>query len=159
MDFLFVSLLKWAKGQGYESFDLGLSSLAGVGEHSDDPAVERVLHFIYEHINQFYNFKGLQRVKDKFSPQWSPRYIVVPSMASLPTILGSLLRADSGDGSLEAYDRKKVVLFCLRMGVSKGDAAVIADRVEGRLYDEIPTKNILQMAEKTRELSGGGCLD
>ena len=97
MEFLFASLFRWAREQGYATFNLGLSSLSGVGEFPDDPAIERTLHYIYEHVNQFYNFKGLHAFKDKFHPTWSPRYLVYPSAASLPVIWTAMARADSGD--------------------------------------------------------------
>ena len=58
------------------------------------------------------------------------------------------IRVRKFDGSLEAYNRKKIILFCLRMGASKRDAETIADKVEARLYDEIQTKKILQMARR-----------
>jgi phosphatidylglycerol lysyltransferase len=96
MDFLFVKIIEWAKARGYATFDLGLSALAGVGEDSDDPAVERALHYIYEHIYHFYNFKGLHAFKDKFHPQWAPRYIIYPGAASLPSVALALIEADSG---------------------------------------------------------------
>jgi len=97
MEFLFVSIFEWAKAQGYDTFNLGLSPLAGVGEHSTDPAVERAFHFIYEHVNQFYNFKGLHGFKQKFHPDWSPRYLVYPGPASLPGVAITLNRASAGD--------------------------------------------------------------
>lgn len=56
------------------------------------------------------------------------------------------VRVRKFDGSLEAFSRQKVVLFCLRMGASKREAETIVDKVEAHLYDEIPTKRILQMA-------------
>lgn len=97
MEFLFVTLLQWAQKQGYATFNLGLSGLAGVGEHSNDPSIEKALHFIYKHVNQFYNFKGLHAFKEKFHPEWSPRYLIYPSAASLPAVALALVRADSGD--------------------------------------------------------------
>jgi phosphatidylglycerol lysyltransferase len=97
MDFLFVSLFEWARQQGYATFDLGLSALSGIGENPQDPAVERIMHFIYEHINQFYNFKGLHEFKDKFHPQWSPRYLIYPGVANLAQVWLALSVADSGD--------------------------------------------------------------
>lgn len=103
LDFLFVALFEWAKKQGYTSFSLGLSALSGVGERPTDPTAERALHFFYEHINQFYNFKGLHAFKDKFRPQWLPRYLVYPGPASLPAIVTALVRADSGDEFPWAY--------------------------------------------------------
>jgi phosphatidylglycerol lysyltransferase len=103
MDFLFVQLFQWAKDQGYATFNLGLSSLSGVGEQATDPTLEKFLHFIYEHINQFYNFKGLHEYKEKFHPTWSPRYIVFPNIASLPAIWASMARADAGDDFMVDY--------------------------------------------------------
>jgi phosphatidylglycerol lysyltransferase len=106
MDFLFLALLEWAREQGCDTFNLGLSSLAGVGERTSDPAVERAMHFVYEHIDQFYDFKGLHAFKAKFQPEWSPRYLIYPSAATLPAILAALLRADSGDGLLASFFRR-----------------------------------------------------
>jgi hypothetical protein len=60
----------------------------------------------------------------------------------------ALVRVRKFDGSLEAYSRHKVVVFCLRMGASQRDAETIADKVEAGLYDEIPTKKILRMARR-----------
>jgi phosphatidylglycerol lysyltransferase len=100
MDFLFVSMFQWAKSQGYDSFNLGLSALSGVGEKPDDPAVERVMHFIYEHVNQFYNFKGLHSFKEKFHPQWSPRYLIYPGAANLAQAWLAVTQANSGNHNL-----------------------------------------------------------
>lgn len=97
MEFLFVSLFLWAREQDYEGFDLGLSGLAGVGEKQDDPAVERFMHFIYENINQFYNFKGLHEFKEKFQPVWSPRYLIFPSSTTLAQAWLAVMRANSGE--------------------------------------------------------------
>jgi phosphatidylglycerol lysyltransferase len=100
MDFLFVSMFEWSKAQGYTSFNLGLSSLAGIGEKPGDPAIERALHFIYEHVNQFYNFKGLHNFKEKFHPAWSPRYLVYSSAVDLPKIALAIAQADAGTNNL-----------------------------------------------------------
>ena len=99
MDFIFVSLLLWAKEQGFQAFNLGLSALSGLGKSSEDPAIERALKYIYEHVNQFYNFKGLHHFKEKFHPTWSPRYLIYPSSASLPLVALAMIQADSGEGA------------------------------------------------------------
>ncbi len=98
MEFLFVSMFQWAKEQGYDGFNLGLSSLSGIGEHPDDPVIERVMHFVYEHVNQFYNFKGLHEFKDKFKPEWSPRYLIYPGTAALVQAWMAVVQANSGAG-------------------------------------------------------------
>jgi phosphatidylglycerol lysyltransferase len=105
MEFLFVRLFEWAREQGYAEFSLGLSALAGVGQAREDPAAERALNFIFEHIDQFYSFKGLHTFKDKFHPEWRPRYLVYPGAASLPAVALALIRADSGESFVWDYMR------------------------------------------------------
>lgn len=100
MEYLFVGLFQWAKAQGYRRFNLGLSSLAGVGESPQDPSLERLLHFIYENINQFYNFKGLHAFKAKFQPEWSPRYLIYPDKAAMAGCWMAVVRLNSGPENL-----------------------------------------------------------
>ena len=49
------------------------------------------------------------------------------------------------DGTRQLFDREKVVRTCLRMGASRKIAGEVAEKVEKRLYDGIPTRKILQM--------------
>jgi phosphatidylglycerol lysyltransferase len=95
MDMLFVALFEWAHSQGYDTFNLGLSGLSGVGERPSDPVLEKALYLIYEHVSAFYNFKGLHAFKAKFDPRWSPRYLIYPGSTSLPAILAGLARNQS----------------------------------------------------------------
>jgi phosphatidylglycerol lysyltransferase len=105
MDFLFVGLFAFAKAEGLTAFSLGLSALAGVGEHSAAPRTERALRYIYENVNRFYNFKGLHAYKEKFHPRWEPRFLIYPGAASLPAVATALVRANSGDNFLWTYLR------------------------------------------------------
>jgi phosphatidylglycerol lysyltransferase len=106
MEFLFASMLQWAKEQGYETFSLGLSTIVGVGEKPDDPRVEQALHTIAEYISRFYNFRGLHDFKERFHPRWEPRYLVYPGPTSLPLVLTTMFRAHSGDNFLWKYLKK-----------------------------------------------------
>ncbi|BCL35039.1 phosphatidylglycerol lysyltransferase domain-containing protein [Nostoc sp. MS1] len=103
MDFLFTSLLQHFKDQGYDSFNFGLSALAGVGEQPESRRLEKVLRYLYEHLNRFYNFQGLHSYKEKFHPRWEGRYLVYPSLTSLPDVVVALIRADSGDRLLDYF--------------------------------------------------------
>ncbi|MGB3494771.1 MAG: phosphatidylglycerol lysyltransferase domain-containing protein [Elainellaceae cyanobacterium] len=103
MDFLFISLFQHFNSQGYCGFNLGLSALSGVGEMPQSPRIEKVLHYLYQHLNQFYNFQGLHAYKDKFRPRWEPRYLIYPSLAALPDVVIALVRADSGDRLLDYF--------------------------------------------------------
>jgi phosphatidylglycerol lysyltransferase len=105
MDFLFVSLFQWAREQGYATFNLGLSALSGVGEHSKDPIIERALNFIYQNVNRIYNFRGLHSFKEKFHPVWAQRYLIYPGASNLPAISAALFRASLGGGMLSILRR------------------------------------------------------
>ncbi len=100
LEFLFVGLFQWAKSQGCHTFDLGLSALSGVGEQADDPAIERVMHFIYENVNQFYNFKGLHAFKEKFNPEWSPRYLIYRGTPNLAQAWLAVTQANAGSSNI-----------------------------------------------------------
>ena len=52
------------------------------------------------------------------------------------------------DGTTQKYHRNKVMHTCIRLGANKESAKAIAIAIEGRLYDGIPTKKILQMIYK-----------
>ncbi|WP_427159609.1 phosphatidylglycerol lysyltransferase domain-containing protein [Aliinostoc sp. HNIBRCY26] len=103
MDFLFTSLLQHLQNQGYDSFNFGLSALAGVGEKPESRRLEKGLRYLYEHLNNFYNFQGLHAYKDKFHPQWEGRYLIYPSLTALPDVIVALIRADSGDRLLDYF--------------------------------------------------------
>jgi phosphatidylglycerol lysyltransferase len=96
MEFLFISLFQWAQAEGYATFNLGLSPLAGVGEEPGDSALERTAHFAYQRLNRYYSFRGLHAFKEQFRPRWSPRYLIYPGAASLPSVVIATLRADAG---------------------------------------------------------------
>ncbi|MEN6642996.1 MAG: flippase-like domain-containing protein [Armatimonadia bacterium] len=103
MDLLFVRLFEYARDQGHATFNLGLSPLAGIGEAPGDPALERVLHYVFESIDRFYDFKGLYEFKSKFNPEWQPRFLIYPNAISLPTVWTALERAQSANGFAWAY--------------------------------------------------------
>ena len=103
MDFLFISLFKYFKEQGCDGLNLGLSALSGVGETERSRRLEKGIHYLHEHLNRFYNFKGLHAYKAKFQPRWEPRYLVYPSLAALPEVVVALIRADSGDRLLDYF--------------------------------------------------------
>ncbi len=97
MDFLFVSLFQHYRDRGYDGFNLGLSALSGVGESRASSRIEKAGHYLYQHLNGFYNFKGLHAYKEKFRPRWEPRYLVFPAYGGLMDSVIALIRADSGD--------------------------------------------------------------
>jgi phosphatidylglycerol lysyltransferase len=105
VEFLFVSLVQWAREQGYVTFNLGLGVLDECDGATRSPIRGQAMRFVHEHVRQLYRFKGLHGFKEKFHPQWSPRYLVFPGEASLPEIGLALARADAGDRFVRNYRR------------------------------------------------------
>jgi phosphatidylglycerol lysyltransferase len=75
MDFLIVSLLLHGKAEGYREFNLGMAPLSSVGEQRGAHARERLARLLFQRGEQWYNFQGLRFYKDKFNPEWVPRYM------------------------------------------------------------------------------------
>ncbi|MEZ5329100.1 MAG: bifunctional lysylphosphatidylglycerol flippase/synthetase MprF [Verrucomicrobiales bacterium] len=87
MEYLFIQLMLWGKSEGYDWFSLGMSPLAGLENHALAPLWHRIGAQVFSHGEHFYNFKGLRAYKEKFSPEWEPRYLACPGTASLPAVL------------------------------------------------------------------------
>jgi lysylphosphatidylglycerol synthetase-like protein (DUF2156 family) len=96
MDFLFVELMQWAQGEGYQWFNLGMAPLAGLHNRRQAPLWNRFGALVFGRGERFYNFRGLQRYKEKFDPQWEPRYMAVPGGIALPMILANVASLISG---------------------------------------------------------------
>jgi phosphatidylglycerol lysyltransferase len=75
MDFLIVSLLLHGKAAGFQEFNLGMAPLSSVGEQRGAHARERLARLLFQRGEQWYNFQGLRFYKDKFNPEWVPRYM------------------------------------------------------------------------------------
>ncbi len=87
MEGLLVHLMKWGQAQGYRWFSLGMAPLSGFERSPVAPLWTRLGTFLYEHGETLYRFQGLRAYKEKFHPQWEPRYLVYPGGFQLPRIL------------------------------------------------------------------------
>ncbi|MNI42074.1 Phosphatidylglycerol lysyltransferase [compost metagenome] len=92
MDYLFVHLLEWAKSQGCEWFNLGNAPLSSVGQNFGALREEKVARLVFVRGGHWYGFAGLRRYKEKFSPQWEPRYLAYPVSLILPILTLDLVR-------------------------------------------------------------------
>jgi phosphatidylglycerol lysyltransferase len=90
MEYLLISMMLWAKEQGYREFSLGMAPLAGFHSHALAPLWTRAGAFVFRYGEHFYNFRGLRDYKNKFDPQWVPRYIAIPNRIMLPAVLANV---------------------------------------------------------------------
>jgi uncharacterized membrane protein YbhN (UPF0104 family) len=96
MEALLVHLMVWGREQGYERFMLGMVPLSGVERSPIEPLWNRLGAFVYRHGEAFYNFQGLRAYKEKFGPEWEPRYLAYPGGLRLPRILADVAALVAG---------------------------------------------------------------
>jgi phosphatidylglycerol lysyltransferase len=96
MDFLLTELMLWGKNQNFQWFNLGMAPLTGI-EHRELASLwNRMAAFIARHGEHFYNFQGLRQYKEKFSPVWTPKYLVTQGGLSLPRVIANITTLISG---------------------------------------------------------------
>jgi phosphatidylglycerol lysyltransferase len=78
MDFVLIECMQWGKAQGFKWFNLGMAPLAGLEEHALAPAWHKLGRMVQRYGEMFYNFEGLRKYKEKYSPVWRPRYLAAP---------------------------------------------------------------------------------
>jgi phosphatidylglycerol lysyltransferase len=83
MDFLFTEALLWAQANGWKTFDLGMTPLAGLPDRRLAPAFARVGAFVFEEGEGLYGFQGLRAYKSKFSPDWRPVFMAAGPGANM----------------------------------------------------------------------------
>ena len=96
MEYLFINLMLWAKEQGYSWFNLGMAPLSGLENRALAPLWNRLGAFVFRHGENFYNFQGLRQYKEKFEPQWRPKYLAAPGGLALPQSFANLATLISG---------------------------------------------------------------
>jgi phosphatidylglycerol lysyltransferase len=99
MDFLMVSLFLHGKAAGYERFNLGMAPLASVGAYRGAHARERLAHLLFQRGEQWYNFQGLRQYKDKFDPDWVPRYMAYQDAWEWPVAIANVSALIAGSWS------------------------------------------------------------
>jgi phosphatidylglycerol lysyltransferase len=96
MEYLFIQIMLWGKQQGYKWFNLGMAPLSGFEDRTLAPLWNRLGAFVFHHGENFYNFQGLRQYKEKFNPEWRPKYLVSPGGLALAQILTNLATLISG---------------------------------------------------------------
>jgi phosphatidylglycerol lysyltransferase len=96
MDFLFVELISWGRDQGYAYLDFGNAPLAGLEDRPLAPVMTRVGRLMFDLGEDVYNFQGVRSYKDKFHPNWEPRYAAAPAKWAIAVLLADVSLLTSG---------------------------------------------------------------
>jgi phosphatidylglycerol lysyltransferase len=89
MDFLLTNLMLRAAREGFQWFNLGMAPLSGLKNRNLAPLEHRFGALLFEHGERLYHFQGLRAFKEKYHPEWSPRYLACPGAFALPRVLAS----------------------------------------------------------------------
>ena len=95
MSYLFEETMSWGKAQGFRRFSLGMAPLSGL-EGESGRIWPRAGSFLFRHGEHFYNFQGLRHYKEKYHPEWEPRYLVTTGALVLPRVMADLAALVSG---------------------------------------------------------------
>lgn len=96
MDYLFIELMLWGQAQGYQWFVLGMAPLSGLEMRPLSSLWHKVGNGIFRFGDNFYNFEGLRRYKEKFGPEWQSVYLAAPGGLAFPRVLVDATRLISG---------------------------------------------------------------
>jgi phosphatidylglycerol lysyltransferase len=78
IDYMLIECMLWGKAQGFRWFNLGMAPLSGLEDHALAPAWHKLGRMVQRYGENFYNFEGLRKFKEKFDPVWRPRYLAAP---------------------------------------------------------------------------------
>ncbi len=96
MDYLFTELLLWGAARDYRYINLGMAPLSGLESHPLAPLWHRIGTLVFRHGEHFYNFEGLRAYKEKYRPEWRPKYLAAPRGLGLPAVLLDVAALISG---------------------------------------------------------------
>ena len=96
------------KSEGVECASLGVAPLAGLKEENAS-FMEKLLEFVYEHLNQCYGFKDLYRAKEKYSPTvWEPSYYAYLPKIPSPDMFYAVVKIQNPQGILDFFRSVKL---------------------------------------------------
>jgi phosphatidylglycerol lysyltransferase len=96
MDTLFVRVATWGQAEAYLWFNLGMAPLSGIPSPAYGTTWNRLGQFVFRHGEAFYHFQGLRAYKQKFDPEWRPRYLAYPGGLALARVIGDVTALVAG---------------------------------------------------------------
>lgn len=95
MELLTAEILRRLREEGYQMASMGVAPLALLDDPdlADHPLAAKLMRFVYQRVNNSYDFKRLYRYKAKYHPHnWEPRYFCFNQRRLSLNMLYALLR-------------------------------------------------------------------
>ncbi|MHB1864686.1 MAG: bifunctional lysylphosphatidylglycerol flippase/synthetase MprF [Candidatus Saccharimonadales bacterium] len=107
-DFLLIKTMQSLYEQGYQRLNLGFTPLVGLAGEQSKGLIGSVLSFAYANGDRFYSFSGLYRFKNKYQPDWKPRYVFYQGgVRGFSKIMNSLMRTMTVTAKARYFKRPK----------------------------------------------------
>lgn len=84
MDYLFFNIFLVCKEQGFKRLNVGMTPLSNVGVSNYAGINEKIATQILVDGQGYYNFRDVQRFKEKFTNVWQPKYLAYRRRTFLP---------------------------------------------------------------------------
>ena len=107
IEYLFIQIMLHGKERGFTRFNLGMAPLSSVGELRWARPFERLAHLFFRHGEHWFNFQGLRRFKEKFEPEWEPRYMAYPRPWDWPVAVTSTAVLIAGGWPALLFSRRR----------------------------------------------------
>jgi phosphatidylglycerol lysyltransferase len=101
-DFVLVEAILWAKGQAYQSVNLGLAPPRGLGRRDTVSRWNRFGAHLYRHGEHYSDFNELRRAKARFAPRWDPRFVSSRPGLALARAIPDLAKLMTGSSPAQA---------------------------------------------------------
>lgn len=104
METIIYEAFQTFRTEGIHYGSLGVAPLAGLSdEHAS--LTEKLLRFVYDHLNECYGFKDLYRAKEKYSPtEWVPAYYVYLPKHPSPDMFYAVVKIQNKDVIRESVE-------------------------------------------------------
>ncbi len=104
IDFLMLSLIEIGRAKGFHRLSLGMAPFVDVASETDPLFRDRALALLTSRFDRFFAAKNLYNYKDKFGPDWEPRFLVYSSDTALPRIGLAIARLTEGKQQAPVID-------------------------------------------------------
>ncbi|WP_160721075.1 bifunctional lysylphosphatidylglycerol flippase/synthetase MprF [Bacillus sp. USDA818B3_A] len=90
IDFLFLSSVDWAIKEGYQRFNMGMSPISNEGLSRFSFLSEKIAAQIFLHGHFIDHFQGFQKLNEKYTDIWEPKYLAYRRKSSLPFTMAQI---------------------------------------------------------------------
>lgn len=113
--FLLLQTILAAHEQDVKLFNLGLAPLSGLEQRTEKRLPEKLLVVLKSFGGGYYSFQGIEQFKNKFEPNWQPRFICFRGSS---VKLVAIARALEAASSYDKAKRSKIRLLSFIAAIS-----------------------------------------